>query len=196
MAGAGGPGGADGGADGGPGGLGAAARGGLGAEPRFDSGSEEYGAWSSAPVLTPPDFLSFGIPPANIPANCGAAAGALPPSLPSLLLLARFAPPGTGGALPGIAGAPIGAAGASLTLPTIGADRSLTCVTFFSRAPLVMSPKSAPCELLARLHVVPVSRVNTTYSASSWCWSFHPSHWRRRRWHASSSLTRHRGWRC
>ena len=52
--------------------------------------------------------------------------------------------------MPGIAGAPIGtAAGPSLTLPTIGADRSLTCVTFFNRAPFVMSPKSAPCDTLA-----------------------------------------------
>jgi hypothetical protein len=61
-----------GGAEGGrPGGFGAAPRGSLGAEP----GSERYGVCpSSAPVFTPPDFLSFGMPPANIPPNWGGAA--------------------------------------------------------------------------------------------------------------------------
>jgi hypothetical protein len=49
--------------------------------------------------------------------------------------------------MPGILGAPIGAAaGPSLTLPTVGEDRSLICVTFLSLAPLLMSPKSAPCD--------------------------------------------------
>jgi hypothetical protein len=52
--------------------------------------------------------------------------------------------------MPGIAGAPIGAAlGPSETLPTIGADLSLICVTFLSLAPLLISPRSAPCYLLA-----------------------------------------------
>lgn len=51
--------------------------------------------------------------------------------------------PGTGGAPP-IAGA------ASLVLPTIGADRSFTTPTFFSVMPLLMSPSSAPCDMLAR----------------------------------------------
>jgi hypothetical protein len=31
----------------------------------------------------------------------------------------------------------------------MGEDRSLICVTFFSLAPFVMSPKSAPCDMLA-----------------------------------------------
>lgn len=152
-----GTGGAGGAEGGGPGGFGAAPRGGVGTEARLDSGSERYGAWPSfAPVFTPPDFLSFGMPPANIPASCG---GAAPPSFASLLLLARFPPPGTGGAspgtagglpMPGIAGAPMGAAlGPSLTLPTIGEDRSLICVTFFNRVPLLMSPKRAPYDTLA-----------------------------------------------
>lgn len=159
------PGGAGGAEGGAPGGFGAAPRGSAGAEARFDSGSERYGAWSwSAPVLTPPDFLSLGMPPANNPPSCGGAASPAPLSV-SLLLLARFAPPGTGGAspgtagglpIPGIAGAPMGAALAPpLTLPTIGADRSLICVTFFSFMPLLMSPKSAPCVPLAIALLMP-----------------------------------------
>lgn len=63
--GTGGAGGAEGGA---PGGFGAAPLGGFGADTRDVSGSERYGALLvSAPVFTPPDFLSFGIPPANNP---------------------------------------------------------------------------------------------------------------------------------
>lgn len=71
-----------GGAPGGPGGLGGTAPGTGGAAPLgggvdtlrdVGSGSESY-----APVLIPPDFLSFGIPPANKPPNCGAA-GSIPP---------------------------------------------------------------------------------------------------------------------
>lgn len=141
-----------------PGGFGAAPRGGLGAELRDVSGSERYDELLSAPVLTPPDLRNLGMPPANKPPNCGAALAA-PPSLAasppvSLLLLARF--PGTGGAspvggagarpMPGTGGAPPtgGPLGPSDTLPTIGADRSLTWVTFFSRAPLLISESSAP----------------------------------------------------
>jgi hypothetical protein len=150
-----------GGRGGAPGGFGAAPVGGLaGKELRDDSGSDIYGDWASAPVFTPPALRSFGMPPAKSPPSCGAALivedRSLAPSPPvSLLLLARF--PGTGGAsppggaggalpIPGTDGAtPIGgAAGPSETLPTIGADRSLTIVTFFSLAPLVMSPRSAP----------------------------------------------------
>ena len=92
-----------------------------------------------------------------MPANGG---GAMPPPSPaSLLLLPRFPPPGTGGALPGtaggfpipgMAGAPIGAALApSLTFPVMGADRSLTWVTFLSFIPLLISPSSAPWGRLA-----------------------------------------------
>lgn len=144
--------------------------------------------------MTPPAFLSFGIPPANIPANCGAEAGTLPPSPLSLLALARFAPPGTAGA-PGILGAPMGAAaGPSLTLPTIGEDRSLICVTFFSRAPFVMSPKSAPCDALARVPRSAGVPVNVTNSACTRRWCFHPSHWRRSRWHAPSFPRHGRRW--
>jgi hypothetical protein len=141
-------------APGGLGAAGAAARGGLGgAELRDVSGSDRYGECSSAPVFTPPAFRSFGIPPANSPANCGGPLDA-PLSLPwSLLLLAL---PGTGGArpeggagafpMPGMGGAPPigGALGPSDTFPTIGADRSLTTVTFFRRAPFPMSERSAP----------------------------------------------------
>lgn len=150
-----------GGAGGAPGGRGAAARGGFGTELRDVSGSERYGAppVSAAPVLTPPDFLSFGMPPANSPPSCGGAATAPSPPV-SLLLRARF-PPGTGGASPpggaggrprpGTGGAPpiAGALGPLLTLPTSGEERSLTWATFFSRAPLVMSPSRAPCGRLA-----------------------------------------------
>lgn len=146
-----------------PRGFGAATLGSLGAEPREVSGSERYGELLSAPVFTPPAFLSFGIPPANNPPSCGAPLdipASLAPSPPvSLLLRARF--PGTGGARPGGAGAfpmpgiggapPIGGPlGPSDTFPTCGADRSLICVTFFSLAPLLMSDRSAPCAVLAR----------------------------------------------
>jgi hypothetical protein len=139
-----------------PGGFGAGACGGLGTELREVSGSERYGELVSAPVLTPPAFLSLGMPPANKPPSCGAAL-TMPPPAPSppvsLLLLARF--PGTDGARPGGAGAlpmpgtggalPIGGAlGPSDTFPTMGADRSLTWVTFLSFKPLLMSPRSAP----------------------------------------------------
>lgn len=141
-----------------PGGFGAAARGGFGAELRDVSGSERYGEEVSAPVSTPPPlFFSVGIPPANKPPNCGAAL-TIPPPPPSppvsLLLLARL--PGTGGArppggagglpIPGIGGAPPigGPLGPSETFPTCGADRSLTCVTFFNLAPLLISDSSAP----------------------------------------------------
>jgi hypothetical protein len=141
-----------------PGGFGAGARGSVGAELRDDSGSERYGELVSAPVFTPPAFLSLGMPPANRPPNCGAAL-IMPPAPPSpavsLLLLARF-PPGTGGArpdggagafMPGTGGAPPigGPLGPSDTLPTIGADLSLTTVTFLSFKPLLISPSSAPC---------------------------------------------------
>lgn len=109
-------------------------------------------------MSTPPDFLSLGMPPANRPPNWGAALGMAPPPAPSppvsLLLLALLA--GTGGArpeggagalaMPGTGGAPPmgGPAGASETFPTMGAERSFTTATFFSLAPLVMSPSSAP----------------------------------------------------
>lgn len=126
----------------------------------------------SAPVLTPPDFLNFGIPPANRPPSCGAEAIALSPPPVSLLLLALLPPPGTGGASPpggagglprpGTGGAPpmAGALGPSLTLPTMGAERSFTCVTFFSLVPLLMSPRRAPCTPLAtapRSAILPVT---------------------------------------
>jgi hypothetical protein len=53
--------------------------------------------------------------------------------------------------MPGTGGAPemAGAFGPSEGLPTMGEDRSLTCVTFFSLAPLPISDSSAPCALLA-----------------------------------------------
>ena len=185
------------------------ARGGFGAELRVDSGSERYGAlpWS-APVLTPPDFRSFGMPPAKIPPSCGGVAIPLSPPV-SLLLRARFPPPGgarPGGAgrlaMPGTGGAPemAGAAGPSDTLPTMGADRSLTCVTFLSLAPLPMSDSSAPCDVLdvalchanARLRVPVCSfSVTVTYSACSRrrlsSRRLHPRHWRRRWWPSSAS---------
>jgi hypothetical protein len=148
-----------GGAGGAPGGFGADPRGGLGAEPRDVSGSDAYGTLlSSAPVLTPPAFLSFGMPPANIPASCGGAAAALSPPPVSLLLRARFppggaSPPGGAGGLPipGTGGAPViaGALGPFDTFPTRGDDRSFTTPTFLSLAPLPMSDSSAPCDLLA-----------------------------------------------
>ena len=144
-----------GGSGGAPGGLGTT-RGGVGAE-LLVSGSDMYGDLVSAPVLTPPDFLNFGMPPANNPPSCGGAAIPLSPPV-SLLLLARFPPPGTGGAsppggagglpMPGTGGAPPIAGAASLTFPTIGADRSFTTPTFFSFNPLLISPNNAPCDML------------------------------------------------
>lgn len=132
------------------GGAGAAPVGGLGTvRERVVSGSDRYGESDlSAPVSTPllPVFRSFGMPtPAKSPASCGAPPAGAPPELSpvSLLLLARL-PPGTGGAsppggfgaMPGTGGAPIGGPeGPSRTLPTCGAERSLTWVTFFSLAP-------------------------------------------------------------
>lgn len=136
----GGIGGAEPGGLGAPGGFGADIAGGFGAcGLRECSGSERYGESPSAPVRTPPDFRSLGMPPAKRPPNCGAAVMPLSPALPpatSLLLLTLFAAatPGTGGArppgalaIPGTGGAPMtGAAAALFALLTIGADRSLT----------------------------------------------------------------------
>lgn len=68
--------------------------------------------------------------------------------------------PGGAGGLkpPGIGGAPpVGAPPESLGFSTMGADLSLICVTFLSRAPFSMSPKSAPCAAL-RQHTVPTPR--------------------------------------
>lgn len=75
----------------------------------------------------------------------------LPPCPWSLLLLALFCPAGAGGRKPGTGGAPTagGAADLFVSLPTMGAERSLTWVTFFSLAPFVMSPSSAPCSTRA-----------------------------------------------
>ena len=118
----------------------------------FVSGSESY-------RFTPPAlFRSFGMPCANNPPSCGAesipdAAEAAPPPIEpwSLLLRARFCPGGAGGRNPGAgtAGAPPagGPAFDELPLSMMGADRSLTWVTFFNRAPFSMSPRSAPCAL-------------------------------------------------
>jgi hypothetical protein len=127
-----------------PGGRGGAP-GGFGAD---DTGREgaSYDESVSAPVLTPPDFRSLGIPPANRPPSCG---GAAPTSLDARSLLAPTGP-GEGGAppvgrRPGTGGAPM-AAGADdfFSFPTMGAERSLMWVTFLSRVPLVMSPRRAP----------------------------------------------------
>jgi hypothetical protein len=168
---------APGGRGGAPGGLGAAAEGKGGAAARgggvdtlrdVGSGSESY-----APVLTPPDFLSFGIPPANSPPSCGAA-GSIPPpagALPcpwSLLLRALF---GAGGLRPGTGGAPpIGGPALFVgLLLTIGAERSLTTVTFFNLAPLLMSLRSAPWKgvsmLLRRLQRLGATIGVSTYSS-------------------------------
>ncbi len=142
------------------GGAGADAEGGTGGARMTVSGSERYGAWLSAPVFTfPPTFRSLGMPPARIPASCGGPDDDAP-SPPSLLLLpldpggtggasppdcGLVCMPGTGGAPPGTGGAPPGLTGGpSETLPTSGADRSFTCVTFFKRAPFSMLLSSAP----------------------------------------------------
>lgn len=106
------------------------------------SGSESY-------MFTPPPvFLSFGIPPANSPPNCGAAS-TLPPAAAfpgwSLLLLALFPPAVDGRRPPGTGGAPpTGGPAESLGLSMMGADRSFTTPTFLSLAPFVMSPSKAP----------------------------------------------------
>ena len=75
-----------------------------------------------------------------------------PPPLPeSLLLLALFPLPGTGGAsplgafIPGTGGAPpMGIPPESGFLSTRGADRSFV-TAFFSCLPLEISVRSAPC---------------------------------------------------
>lgn len=105
-------------------------------------------------MFTPPDFLSFGIPPANSPPSWGGPADEAPVSPPSLLLLA-LAPLGTGGAnppgvglgaIPGTGGAPAGLTGAaSTTLPIDGAERSFIWPTFLSLAPPSILLSSAPC---------------------------------------------------
>ena len=113
-----------------------------------------------APVSTlPPVLRSFGMPPAKRPPSCGATPDAAPPppSPPSLLLLALellggggASPPGDGlEGMPGTFGAEpiVGAGGPSETFPTIGADRSLTTVTFLSLAPCSILLRSAPYAL-------------------------------------------------
>ena len=128
--------------------------GGLAAELLELSESDKYGEALSAPVSTPPDRRNFGIPPARIPPNWGAAL-AVPESAPlcptSLLLRRRLfepvgaSPPVTLGR-PGTGGAPPtgGPEGPLLTLPICGADRSLMTSTFFNLVPFEMSPSNAP----------------------------------------------------
>lgn len=41
----------------------------------------------------------------------------------------------------------MGAGVEDFTLPTMGAERSLICVTFLSFAPFVISPSRAPCQV-------------------------------------------------
>ena len=112
--------------------------------------------------MPPPVFFSFGIPPANMPPNCGAESVIdedPPPIDPwSLLLRARLAAGAVGGLKPGTGGAPPtgGAAEEEGDLSSIGADRSLTW-TFLSRAPDCMSPRSAPCALSSCQPVVPAN---------------------------------------
>jgi len=117
------------------GGRGADAIGGRGAC-LPDSGSERYDGLS-LPVSTAPLVLrSFGMPPANIPASCGAAVANDPPSCPPSLLLLPRCPAEDGGAkllgagrdgMPGTGGAlAIGADGPFDDLETKGEDRSLT----------------------------------------------------------------------
>jgi hypothetical protein len=109
------------------------------------------------PVSTPPPrFFNFGIPPANNPASCGGCS--IPDTPPesllvwSLLLLALFPPPGTGGAsppgafnIPGTGGAPAKGDGADPpdVFPIIGADRSFV-TAFLSCLPFEMSERRAP----------------------------------------------------
>lgn len=140
------------------GGLGAEPVGGFGADGALEvSESEIYDDSRDAPVsIPPPRFFNLGIPPANIPPSCGAAA--IPPASPpatapsSLLLRARFPPPSPVGArlpggfsIPGTGGAPPtgGAAEPPAFESTMGADRSLV-TAFFRRAPLEMSESNAP----------------------------------------------------
>ena len=135
------------------------ALGGFGAAPpgsagiRLDgSGSERYGESRSAPVLTPPVFLNFGMPPENMPANCGPPPNAPSPppdpaSLCALVLPASglgAAPPGGFNDPPGTGGAP-NADGPAVFFspPTIGADLSFV-TAFLSCLPFVMSPNNAP----------------------------------------------------
>ena len=147
----GGIGGADPGTRGAPGGFGAEPPGIAGVR-RVGSGSERYDDSASAPVLTPPDFRNLGMPPANIPPNCGP-----PPNAPSdppptsLLALALAAsglanPPGTGGAPNGE-----GATALFVSPPTIGADLSLV-TAFFNFRPFSISDRRAPYCLSVRLY--------------------------------------------
>lgn len=147
--------------------AGADPTGGLGTNGAFgpdDSVSFRYDAFWFAPVSTPPPrFFSFGMPPTNKPANCGAGSAA-PPLLWSLLL-ALFT--GTGGARPpGTAGAPLGIIGTGGAPPvgippppppdafaTWGAERSF--VTAFLRAlpfdiSLSKAPRPAPAPAAGR----------------------------------------------
>ena len=141
-----------------PGGRGAAAAGGRGAD-GLDVSESEYEDSPPAPVLTPPLlFFSFGMPPANMPPSCGAGSippEPLPPPPVSLLARARLPPPGTGGArppgvlIPGIGGALAigGTPDFELPLSIMGADLSFTWATFFNRAvagPFDMSDSKAP----------------------------------------------------
>ena len=137
----------------GPVGFGEETVGNLGAETeRAESESGAYDESLLAPVSTPAAVLrSFGIPPAKMPPNCGAAspAGASPPLLlgASLVALALLPPPpGMGGAVPGTGGAPPtrGRPEPSDSFATTGAERSFV-TAFFSRLPFSMSPNRAPC---------------------------------------------------
>lgn len=102
-------------------------------------------------MLTPAFvFLSFGMPPEKMPPNWGAESvtDAAEPAPISLLLRNRLTDAGAGGLKPGTGGAPPtgGPALADEAFESMmGADRSLIWVTFFSRAPFSMSPRSAPC---------------------------------------------------
>jgi hypothetical protein len=100
----------------------------------------------------PPRFLSLGIPPANMPASCGASGNPLLSELTPLSLLrrARFdlfeigaadAPLG-GLSRPGTAGALATGGLGPLPLSIIGAERSFV-TAFFNLVPFVMSPRSA-----------------------------------------------------
>lgn len=104
------------------------------------------------PVSTPPPrFLSFGMPPANKPANCGGCSIPVAPlvSLPlwSLLLRALLPAPGGFSPPPGTGGAPPNGDGLEppVTFPTIGADRSFV-TAFLSCLPFEMSDNKAPYE--------------------------------------------------
>jgi hypothetical protein len=108
--------------------------------------------------------------------------------------LARARLPVPGGLRPGTGGAPPagGPDDEVFDLSIIGAERSLTCVTFFSRAPLLISLSRAPCRrceyLIPRYDMSAVKSMSVVFLT-------HPSFRGRCGWFGGSKSARRRWWR-